>query len=60
MFIIPYIVAYVAILVFAVAVIGRFIMFAKLPMHLRWELYPVGNTTGRCGPIPSLSTLDST
>jgi len=43
MFIIPYIVAYVGILVFAVAVIGRFIMFAKLPMHLRWELYPVAH-----------------
>jgi nitrate reductase gamma subunit len=43
MYIIPYIVAYVGILVFAVAVIGRFIMFAKLPMHLRWELYPVAH-----------------
>ncbi len=43
MYIIPYIVAYAGILVFAVAVVARFIMFSKLPMHLRWELYPVAH-----------------
>jgi len=43
MYLIPYIVAYVGILVFVIAVIARFVMFSKLPMHLRWELYPVAH-----------------
>lgn len=43
---IPYIVAYVALLVFTVAVIGRFIMFSRMPQHLRWELYPVAHEGG--------------
>jgi nitrate reductase gamma subunit len=38
---VPYIVAYTAVAVFVVAVIARFIMWSKLPFHLRWELYPV-------------------
>ncbi len=46
MYLIPYIVAYVGIFVFAVAVIARFVMFSKLPMHLRWELYPVAHEGG--------------
>ena len=33
-------------LVFVVAVIGRFIMFSRMPMHLRWELYPVAHEGG--------------
>lgn len=40
---IPYLVAYVAVAVFIIAVIARFIMWAKLPLHLRWELYPVAH-----------------
>ncbi len=47
MHVIPYVVAYAAILVFVVAVIGRFVMFARLPMHLRWELYPVAHEGGK-------------
>jgi nitrate reductase gamma subunit len=43
MHLIPYIVAYLGLIVFFTAVIARFIMFAKLPMHLRWELYPVAH-----------------
>jgi len=35
MHMIPYIVAYAAVLVFVVAVISRFVMFSRLPMHLR-------------------------
>ena len=37
----PYVVAYVAIGVFVVAVVARFLMWKRMPMHLRWELYPV-------------------
>ncbi len=47
MHVIPFIVAYAAILVFVVAVISRFVMFARLPMHLRWELYPVAHEPGK-------------
>jgi len=47
MHVIPYIVAYAAVLVFVVAVISRFVMFARLPMHLRWELYPVAHEGGK-------------
>ena len=43
MHLIPYIVAYLGLIVFFAAVIGRFVTFAKLPMHLRWELYPVAH-----------------
>jgi len=47
MHVLPYIVAYAAILVFMVAVIARFLMFNRLPMHLRWELYPVAHEPGK-------------
>jgi nitrate reductase gamma subunit len=40
---IPYLVAYVTVLVFVIAVIARFVMWSKLPLHLRWELYPVAH-----------------
>ncbi len=40
---IPYVVAYVAIGIFVVAVIARFFMWAKMPLHVRWELYPVAH-----------------
>jgi len=47
MHVIPFVVAYAAILIFVVAVIGRFVMFSRLPMHLRWELYPVAHEPGK-------------
>ena len=40
---IPYIVAYAGIAVFLVAVVARFLMWSKMPMHVRWELYPVAH-----------------
>ncbi len=43
MTVIPYLVAYVAVAVFVVAVVARFMMWSKLPLHLRWELYPVAH-----------------
>ncbi|MBU1073551.1 respiratory nitrate reductase subunit gamma [bacterium] len=49
MHVVPYIVAYAAILAFAVAVVSRFIMFSRLPMHLRWELYPVAHEGKKAG-----------
>jgi nitrate reductase gamma subunit len=36
-------VAYVGLAVFLLAVIARVIMWARLPMHVRWELYPVAH-----------------
>lgn len=43
MYWIPYIVAYLGVVVFVIAVIARFIMWSKMPMHVRWELYPVAH-----------------
>ncbi|NIO27743.1 MAG: hypothetical protein GTO29_04215 [Candidatus Latescibacteria bacterium] len=43
----PCLLAYIAIAVFVVAVITRFIMWSRLPIHLRWELYPVAHEAGR-------------
>lgn len=43
MTLIAYLVAYVAVAVFVIAVIARFVMWARLPLHLRWELYPVAH-----------------
>jgi nitrate reductase gamma subunit len=37
----PYLVCYLALVSFAVAVIARCVMWASLPMHVRWELYPI-------------------
>ena len=36
-----YVISYVSILVFLVACIFRALSYARTPMHLRWELYPV-------------------
>lgn len=47
MVLIPYIVAYCAIGTFIVAVIVRFFMWAKMPLHLRWELYPIPHEAKR-------------
>jgi len=41
-----YIIAYVGLAFFVVAVIARFMMWSKMPMHLRWELYPVAHEGG--------------
>jgi nitrate reductase gamma subunit len=43
MYVLAYIVAYATIIVFVVAVIARFAMWSRMPMHLRWELYPVAH-----------------
>lgn len=42
-----FIVAYAAIAVFIVAVVMRFLMFKKMPLHLRWDLYPVPHEASR-------------
>lgn len=41
-----YIAAYIGIAFFLVAVVARFMMWSKMPMHLRWELYPVAHEGG--------------
>jgi len=43
----PYIVAYAGIAIFAIAVVARFFLWAKMPMHLRWELYPVAHEASK-------------
>ncbi len=40
---IPHVVAYVAIGIFVIAVAARFFYWQKMPMHVRWELYPVAH-----------------
>ena len=42
-----FIVAYAAVAVFAIAVVMRFLMYSRMPMHLRWELYPVPHEASR-------------
>jgi nitrate reductase gamma subunit len=44
---IPYFLTYACILVFVVAVVLRARMWARIPMHVRWELYPVPHEAGR-------------
>lgn len=39
----PYLVSYAALIVFTVAVVGKSMVWARLPMHVRWELYPVAH-----------------
>jgi nitrate reductase gamma subunit len=41
-----YVVAYIGIGIFVIAVIARIVMWSSLPMHLRWELYPVPHERG--------------
>jgi nitrate reductase gamma subunit len=43
MSLIPYLAAYAGIAVFIGAVIVRFLFWAKMPIHMRWELYPVAH-----------------
>ena len=41
-----YVIAYLGIVFFMIAVIARFVMWSKMPMHVRWELYPVAHEGG--------------
>ena len=41
-----YVVAYLGLVFFLVACIARFMMWSKMPMHVRWELYPVAHEGG--------------
>ncbi len=41
-----YVVAYLGILFFVAACIARFVMWSRMPMHMRWELYPVAHEGG--------------
>jgi nitrate reductase gamma subunit len=43
MHLIPYIFAYAGIGIFLIAVVVRFRMWATMPIHVRWELYPVAH-----------------
>ena len=36
-------IAYSSVAIFVVAVVLRFLMWSRMPMHLRWELYPVAH-----------------
>jgi nitrate reductase gamma subunit len=47
MSVVLYGIAYLAAGIFIIAVIARTIMWAKMPLHLRWELYPVAHEAGR-------------
>ena len=42
----PHIITYIALGVFAIACIARVLMWMRMPMHLRWELYPVAHEPG--------------
>jgi nitrate reductase gamma subunit len=42
-----HLVAYAALLAFVLAVVVRFLRISRLPLHLRWELYPVAHEKGR-------------
>jgi nitrate reductase gamma subunit len=41
-----YIVAYLGVAFFFVACVARFVMWSRMPMHVRWELYPVAHEGG--------------
>ena len=41
-----YVIAYLGIIFFLIAVVARFFFWSKMPMHLRWELYPVAHEGG--------------
>lgn len=38
---VPYLLTYLAGISFVVVVIARIVMWSRLPLHVRWELYPV-------------------
>ena len=41
-----YVIAYLGIVFFLISVAARFVFWSKMPMHLRWELYPVAHEGG--------------
>ncbi len=41
-----YVIAYLGIVFFLIAVVARFVFWSRMPMHLRWELYPVAHEGG--------------
>ena len=41
-----YVIAYLGIVFFLIAVAARFVFWSRMPMHLRWELYPVAHEGG--------------
>jgi nitrate reductase gamma subunit len=41
-----YVIAYLGIVFFLIAVAARFVFWSKMPLHLRWELYPVAHEGG--------------
>jgi nitrate reductase gamma subunit len=42
----PYLVVYAGLAVFALAVAARVVMWVRMPLHLRWELYPIPHEGG--------------
>jgi len=38
---------YITVIVFVAAVIGRAVRIVKMPIHLRWDLYPIPHEKGR-------------
>lgn len=50
--------AYLAIMVFAIALIYRIAKYARMPVHLRWELYPVAHEKDRPSGGSYLEDLD--
>ena len=52
------ILSYLAILVFATALIYRIAKYASMPVHLRWELYPVAHEKDRHSGGSYLEDLD--
>jgi nitrate reductase gamma subunit len=41
-----YVIAYLGVVFFLIAVAARLVFWSKMPMHLRWELYPVAHEGG--------------
>jgi len=46
MTVLAYVIAYLGLLFFVIACIARFLMWSRMPMHMRWELYPVAHEGG--------------
>ncbi len=42
-----HLIVYVTVLVFIIAILARAVRIARMPVHLRWELYPVPHERGR-------------
>jgi nitrate reductase gamma subunit len=41
-----YVIAYLGLVIFLIAVAARFVFWSRMPLHLRWELYPVAHEGG--------------